>query len=495
MSKDNQDVKIKEPSKSKAKFDNENSKLAKFFGFKKFNTTLKKEIIGGISTLLAMIYILSVEPAILSGSKSVNTGEPNLDGKGVFLATAIIAFSATFTMGMVSNIPVALAPSMGVNAMFTFSVATKGIGYQGALIATMISGVLFCIISISNLRKLLIKALPKSLHVAIGLGIGFFVAYVGISNMGWVSNNGENGFGGVPTAELNSFKDYYPGIILGTLVVFGAIALHFKKFVAPIAIMMLAGFIIAIIFANTLSDYKPIADSFGSAKFDSSKWEYKSMFNGFANNIKSTFTNLGNKLIWTSPTMYISIFVFTILTFFDATGTLTSVMVEINKEEKYERQIPKSAMIIDGSSTILSSIMSISHNAVYAESCVGVSQGARTGFAAIITSIGLLLSIALFPIFQMLPSCVSGAATLFIGIIMIGNITQIEWKKPEISLSAFFIILFMIITYNIAVGIGLGLITYTLGCLATKKAKQVHPIIWVLDIIFIAYFVALAFIQ
>ncbi|QGS52133.1 NCS2 family permease [Spiroplasma tabanidicola] len=494
MSIDNNDIKIKEASKSKMRFDNENSKLAKFFGFKKFNTTLKKEIIGGISTLLAMIYILSVEPEILKYAPSVDGGA-KLDGKGVFLATAIIAFAATFVMGMVSNIPVALAPSMGVNAMFTYSVAMKGIGYQGALFATMISGVLFCIISISNVRKMLIKALPKSLHIAIGLGIGFFIAYVGVANIGWVKIGDENTeISGLPVATLNNFKVFYPAIIIGTLVLLGAVVLHFKKFVAPIAVMMLAGFIIAVILANVLPNNDVIKNSFGTAKFNSN-WEYKSMFNGFVNNIKSTFNNAGNLAIWKSPTMYISIFVFTILTFFDATGTLTSVMVESNKNSPYEREIPKSAMIIDGGSTIFSSFMAISHNAVYAESCVGISQGARTGFSSIVTSIGLLLSIALSPLFTMLPSCISGAATVFIGIIMISNITEIEWKKPEISLASFFIILFMIITYNIAVGIGLGLITYTIGCLATKKVKEVHPIIWVLDVVFIAYFIAFAFIQ
>ncbi|KAF5305972.1 hypothetical protein FQR65_LT18629 [Abscondita terminalis] len=147
---------------------NKEGTISKFFGFKKFNTTFKKEIVGGISTLLAMIYILSVEPGILSGAQ----------------ITAIMAFSSTFVMGMFANIPVALAPSMGVNAMFTFNVANQGVGFEGALICTMISSILFCAISISKFRQTLIKSLPKSMHLAIGIGIGFFIAYVGVANIG-----------------------------------------------------------------------------------------------------------------------------------------------------------------------------------------------------------------------------------------------------------------------------------------------------------------------
>lgn len=490
MSNDKNNTKITDASRSKLKFDNENSKLAKFFGFAKFNTTLKKEIIGGVSTFLAMIYILSVEPAILGDAPSVAGDGMTMDAKGVFLATAIISFLSTFIMGLSANVPVAVAPSMGVNAMFTYSVAMKGIGFEGALIATAISGLFFCIISITNVRRLLIKSLPKSLHVAIGLGIGFFIAYVGITNIGWVTSNG-----GIPSASLNNLKEYYPGIILGTLVIFGAVVLHFKKFVAPIAVMMLVGFVFAVLFANVFPNDTAVKNSLGAAIWDSSKWDYKSLLDGFVLNIKRTFQEIGNASMWSSPTMYVTIFVFTILTFFDATGTLTTVVNEVNRDAKQKREIPMAAMVVDGASSVVGSFVGLSHTAAYAESCVGISQGAKTGFAAIITSIGLLLSTVLFPIFQMLPSCISGAATVFIGIVMISNITDIEWNKPEIALSSFFTILFMIITYNIAVGIGLGMITYTLGCCANKKVKEIHPIIWVLDVFFVAYFIASAFIQ
>ncbi|WP_338985007.1 NCS2 family permease [Spiroplasma endosymbiont of Diplazon laetatorius] len=468
-----------------------NSSISKFFGFSKLNTTFKKEIIGGISTLLSMIYILSVEPGILGNAQSINDSKVTLDMNGIFLATALVSFLATFAMGMIANVPIALAPSMGVNAMFTFTVANSsgGVGYEGALIATCISGVLFTIISATKLRKIIIKSLPKSLHLDIGVGIGFFVAYVGIANIGWVKKSEDN----LPIAELNDFKMWYPAIILGTVVLFAAIFLNFKKFFAPVAVVMLIGFIIAAILANTIND-QAIQNSFGSAKWDSSAWNYLDLFKGFGFNVSSTWKEIGNVAIWSNPTMYISLFVFVILTFFDATGTITAVNVEITRESGVETEIPHKALLIDGTATVVGSFAGISNVGCYAESCVGVSQGARTGFASIVTSLGLLLSIAIFPIFQMMPSCITGAATVFIGTVMIKSITGIEWEKPEMGLAAFFSILFMIITYNIANGIALTIMAYTVGSLATGKVKQINPVVWVLNVVFIAYFIANAFI-
>ncbi|AUB32145.1 NCS2 family permease [Spiroplasma floricola] len=467
-----------------------NNPIAKYFGFGKMKTTFKKEIIGGISTLLSMIYILSVEPGILSGAQSINDSNSFMNADGVFLATAIMSFLATFVMGIAANVPIALAPSMGVNAMFTFSVANSGgLGYEGALIATSISGIMFCIISVTKLRTLIIKSLPKSLHLAIGVGIGFFIAYVGIANIGWVQKSE----GGLPIAELSNFKLNYPEIILGSIVLLTAIFLNFKKFFAPVAVVMVIGFIIAIILANTIDNHA-INQSFGSAKWDSNKWNYAKLFKGFASNISSTWSEFTNTKIWSNPTMYVSIFVFIILTFFDATGTITAVNVEMNRESGVESDIPQRALIIDGASTIVGASIGVSNIACYAESCVGVSQGARTGFASLVTSMGLLLSIVIFPIFQMMPSCITGAATVFIGTVVIKSITGIEWNKPEMAIAAFFSILFMIITYNIANGIALAIIAYTVGSMATGKLKEIGPVIWSLDVIFILYFIANSFI-
>ncbi|ATZ17523.1 xanthine/uracil permease [Williamsoniiplasma luminosum] len=466
----------------------QNNKIAKYFKFSDFNTSFKKEIIGGISTFLSMIYILSVEPNLLGKAQSVADPNQFMNAGGVFVATALTSFVATFIMGVCANVPIALAPSMGLNAMFSFNIANQGgIGYEGALIATTISSIIFCIMSVTKLRVMLIKSLPHSIHLAIGVGIGFFIAYVGIVNMGWV----EKSASGLPVANLSNFKLNYPGIILGTVVLFGAIILFYKKFFAPIIVMLIGGFIIAIILAN-VTDNEAIQHSFGAAKWKAGQWNYDE-FKGFFSNLENTYKQFLNPVIWAKPTMYISIFIFIILNFFDATGTLTSVNIEMNRASGLNQQLSHKALVIDAGATVLGSGLGVSHMACYTESCVGIMQGARTGFANIITSFGFLLSLALFPIFRMMPDCLSGAATVFIGTVMIKSIMDIEWSKTEIGLGAFFTILFMIITYSIANGIVVGIIAYSIGAIATKRAKQVHYLVWILDFVFVIYLVAYAF--
>ncbi|ATZ17639.1 NCS2 family permease [Mesoplasma melaleucae] len=464
--------------------------IAKFFNFSDLNTTFKKEIIGGISTFLSMMYILSVEPAILGSAPSI-TGNGTMDSQGVFLATALVTALATIVMGMSANVPIGLAPSMGLNALFAFNIAQAGkIGYEGALIAAMISSIILCIISITKLRAIMINALPHSLHLIIGVAIGFFIAYVGISNMGFV----EKTTSGLPVANLSNFKLNYPAMIVGTIVLFGSIILFFKKFFAPVAVMMLGGLIFTVILANTV-DAAAIKESFGNAKWVSGSWNFDSLFSGFAANIKNLFSQIGHSEIWNKPTMYIFIFVLVVLNFFDATGTLTSINIELNKAIGQEREIPQRALVIDAGATIVGSGLGVSHMACYSESCVGISQGARTGFASIITGLLFLVSIPLFRIFKMMPNCITGAVTAFIGTIMVTSITEIEWKKPEIGITGFFSILFMVITYNIANGIAVGIISYTVASIGIGKTKEIKPVIWGLDAIFIMYFIASAFIQ
>ncbi|WP_053228493.1 solute carrier family 23 protein [Spiroplasma taiwanense] len=172
---------------------------------------------------------------------------------------------------------------------------------------------------------------------------------------------------------------------------------------------------------------------------------------------------------------------------------LTSINIEINRASGTNNEIPHKALVIDAGATVVGSVLGVSHMACYTESCVGIMQGARTGFSSIITSLGFLLSLALFPIFKMMPDCLSGAATVFIGTVMMKSITEIEWNKIEIGLGSSFAILFMIVTYSIANGIAIGIIAYSIGSIAVKKTKEVHLLVWVLNVIFILYFIAYAF--
>ncbi|WP_245832626.1 NCS2 family permease [Mesoplasma lactucae] len=476
--------------------------IEKYFKFDNLGATMKKEIIGGITTFLAMIYILSVEPAILSGSGSVTGDGTTMNYFGIFLGVCIASFASTFVMGLFANVPLALAPSMGVNVMFAVNIAggtgANGhpptiIGYEGALIATMISSIFFLIFSITPLRKIIINAIPEQLMIAIGVGIGFFIAYVGLSSIGWVAHTET----GLPVADLGRLKDNYPQILLGTGLFLIMLLFMFMKVNGGVAICILIGTVIALIVANAGPNLAVSKEGgiFYNANFvdGGGKWEYD--FNGFASNIKNTWKEFTNVEIWNKPTMYISIFILMFLNFFDATGTITTVNRQLNEAAGTDRPLSHEALIIDSGATVVGSAVGVSPMGVYVESGAGIAQGARTGFASIITSVFFLISIALFPIFKAVPGCVTGAATLFVGVMMMGSIKDLDWKKPEIAISAFFAILFMVVTYSIANGIGVLIILYVLIKTFKKEVKEVPITLWIVSLIFIAYFIAYAFIQ
>ncbi|AGM25396.1 NCS2 family permease [Spiroplasma chrysopicola] len=471
--------------------------VKKFFKFDELKTTFKKEIIGGLTTFLAMIYILSVQPSMLSVANDINfPGDPshNMAFGGIFIATAIAAFLSTLIMGLSANMPVGLAPGMGLNAIFTFNVANNGVGYQGALISVMISSILFCIISATKVRIIIINSIPKSLKLAIGAGIGFFIAYLGLHNIGLVGDTavtpgGSIVNGGLPIAALGDLKTNWPIILLGLGVLILILILHFKKVPGAIAIAIFAGLAVSILVGNLgTSDF--IKQNFSHW----TGWSYDD-FSGFTGNIKSTFAEFTNREIWTSPIMYISIFVFLFVCFFDATGTLYSISEQISEQTGNKYQLNSRALLADSTGTLIGGVLGCSPVTTFVESTTGVSQGARTGFSSIITALMFLVAIALFPVFKLITPAIVGAATIFVGSLMIMQIKDIEWLKPEFAISAFFTIIIMIVTFSITNGIAVGFIFYAIVSLICNKGKGVGIPIYVLDLFFIGYFIAFAFVQ
>ncbi|ATZ18805.1 xanthine/uracil permease [Williamsoniiplasma somnilux] len=472
------------------------SKIQKYFKFDTLGSTFKKEIMGGLITFLAMSYILSVNPAIVSNAVSIHDPNQHMNTFGIFLATALTSFIGTFVIGIFANVPLAVSASMGLNAMFVFNIAngSGGIGYEGALIATMLSSIVFVILSVTPLRKLIINAIPKSLVLGVGIAIGFFISYAGISGMGWVAKSD----GGLPIASLAILRNNYPMIIVGTFTFGLMLILHYKKVPGSAALAILTGFIIVVIVANSLPDnHWLVVDKggFGASNFSliGHGWEYD--FSGFTLNIKNTWKEFSNPEIWNKPVLYISIFVVMFMCFFDATGTLAATSVQLNKRTNQHHEIQQKALIVDSASTVIAASLASTPACVYVESSAGIEQGARTGFASIITAFLFLSSIALFPIFKAIPQCVTSAALIFVGIMMITGITEIEWKKPEFSVAVFLTIMFMMVTYTIANGMAVGFIAYTFIMIVTGKIKQVPIAMWPLTAIFIAYFVATSFIQ
>ncbi|WP_308149720.1 NCS2 family permease [Spiroplasma sp. AdecLV25b] len=459
--------------------------ISKFFKFDSVNATFKKEIIGGLTTFLAMVYILSVQPSILSQSPSINPANGNMNFGGIFIATAIAPFVGTVIMGLSANLPVGLAPSMGLNAVFTFNVAKNGIGYEGALIAVMISALLFCLVSATKIRILIMQSIPQSMKLAIGTGIGFFIAYIGFKDIGLVSASDS----GLPIASLSQLKNTWPLILIGVAILSLIFILYFKKIPGAIAIAILCGLVISLIIGNVGKS------EFIKANFAHwTNWSY-SDFSSWKINFSNTYHAISNPKIWTSPTMYIAIFVFLFVSFFDTTGTLYSISHQISDQTGINYQLKKNALMADSFGTLTGSLIGCSPITTYVESSTGVAQGARTGFSSLIIAIMFLVAIVLYPLFKLITPCISGSCLIFVGSLMIKQLKDIEWVIPEISIAAFFTIITMIITYSITNGIAIGYLAYTLTALVNKKYKDVHIITYMLDVLFIGYFAAYAFVQ
>lgn len=462
-----------------------NTKVKQFFKFDSLNTTFKKEIIGGLTTFLSMVYILSVQPSILSGAPSIDPSQGNMHFGGIFIATALTAFIATMIMGLSANMPLGLAPSMGLNAVFTFNVAKNGIGYEGALIAVMFSAILFCIVSTTRIRLSIINSIPQSMKLAIGAGIGFFIAYIGLKDIGLVNTGAD----GLPTASLGILKQNWPLILMGIFVLILIFTLHFKKVPGAIAIAIVIGLIISLIVGNVgKSDF--LKNNFAHW----TGWTY-SDFGSWNTNLSNTYHAFINPKIWSSPTMYIAIFVFLFVSFFDTTGTLYSISHQITELSGKTYHISRNALVADSIGTLSGSLIGSSPVATYVESTTGVSQGARTGFSSVIVAVMFLFAIVLYPIFKLITPCICGAALIFVGTLMVQQLKEIEWVKPEICISSFLTILTMVVTYSITNGIAVGFLAFTLISILNKKYQEIHIITYILDVLFIVYFISYAFVQ
>ena len=437
-------------------------KTRNFFKFVDYKTTFKKEIIGGIVTGISMLYIFSVEPNMLHNAHSIDSNSPNMSFGGIFIATAITAFCGTLIMGFASNMPVATAPGMGLNAVFTFSVANTAIGYEGALIAVMFSSILFCIITISKIRNYLMQAVPISMRYIIGAAVGFFIAYIGLKNAAIVKVDPS----GIPIAALSQLSANYPYILIAFFV-FGLIVFfHVKKIPGGMLIAITIGLIISITIAETVS--KGTLTGLNRWK----GWNYGDL-SGFKVNLNSLYHNFSNTKIWTSPVFYISIFIFLLVSFFDATGTLYSLSNQISlSDDEIKLKITHRALVADSFAGLMNGFIGISPSTTFTESAIGIGAGARSGFSSIITSLFFLFAIILYPLFILVSPCVSAGALLFVGCSMIKQLGFVDWKKLEYCFAGMFTIIVVLVTFTTTNGIAIGFIIYTLCLIFQKNEKK-----------------------
>lgn len=436
--------------------------IEKLFHLTDKKSNVKTELIAGLTTFLAMAYILAVNPSIL--------GESGMNVQSVFMATALSAGIASILMGLLANYPVALAPGMGVNALFTYTVVfTMGYSWQAALASVFISGIVFLIISVTGLRKMIINAIPKQLKLAIGAGIGFFIAFVAFMNSGIIVASSSTG---VTLGDLTQ-----PTVLLAIVGILITIALVIKKVPAAVFVGMVITAVIGLILGFMGFEGMPSLPS----QFITTDFSMVT-FGAFAQGFGELFADPFNA--------FVIIFSFLFVDFFDTAGTLVAVGNRcglVNEEGELENA--EKALLADSVGTVVGAVLGTSTVTSFVESSSGVEVGGRTGLTACTTGILFFLSILISPIvLATATSAVTAPALVVVGMLMAQQLGGIDWDDFIPAASGFVTVIVMILSYSIANGIALGFITYGVAMLASGKAKKVSPIIWILDIVFILYF-------
>lgn len=437
--------------------------MKKYFQFEELGTNYRREFIGGLTTFLSMAYILAVNPAMLSLSDIPDLpSEMRMDVGAVFVATALAAAVGTLLMGLLAKYPVALAPGMGLNAFFSFSVVLgMGVPWQHALAGVLCSGIIFIILSISGIREIIINAIPAELKYAVSAGIGLFITFVGLQGSGIIVND---------DATLVSLGDLTdPNVLLAVFgivvtVILLAVGVKSGIFVGMV-ITAVAGMMTNLIDApSKIVDSVPsIAPTFGAA------------FGAFSD--PEFFT----------VNMLTVILTFLFVDFFDTAGTLVGVANQAGLMK--DNKLPRAgrALLADSSATVVGAVLGTSTTTSYIESSSGVAAGARTGFASVVTAGLFLIALFFSPLLSVVTSAVTAPALIIVGVLMVASLGKIDWTKFEIAVPAFLTIISMPLTYSIATGIAIGFVFYPITMIVKGNVKAIHPIMYFLFIVFIVF--------
>ena len=476
--------------------------MEKFFKLKENGTTVSTEIIAGLTTFFAMSYILFVNPSILSLS--------GMPFQAVFLATILSSAIGTLVMGLFANVPYAQAPGMGLNAFFTFTVVF-GLGYswEQALAMVFLCGMINIVITVTKLRKLIIKSIPESLQHAIGGGIGIFVAYVGIKNAGFlqftsdsnaiVSSTVENGEavnvvsnGGIVPALAN-FNN--PAILLALVGLVLTSVLVIKNVRGAILI----GIVVTSIIAIPMGVVDLGAINFSENSLGNSIKELGTTFGAAfgPNGMQSLFSDASK-----SPQVLLTVLAFSLSDIFDTIGTFigTGRRTGIFSKEEEEAVETSSgikskmdkALFADAIATSAGAVLGTSNVTTYVESAAGIGAGGRTGLTSVVVAIMFLLSSFLSPIVSVVPAQATAPALILVGVMMMASFKEINWADLEDAVPAFFTSIFMGLCYSISYGIAAGFIFYVIIKVVKGKTKEVSPVLWIVTGLFIINFIVLA---
>lgn len=446
--------------------------LEKFFKLKESGTDVKTEVIGGVTTFMAMAYILAVNPSILSAS--------GMDAQAILIATALASFVGTMCMALMANYPFALAPGLGLNAYFAFTVCgTMGYSWQFALFAVFAEGIIFLVLSLTNVREAIFDSIPLQLKKGVSVGIGLFIAFIGLENGNIVVNSDST------LVTFVNFREDFTNVgVCALLALIGLLIisiLYVKKVKGAILIGIFATWFLGIIAQLTglytglsvlpvWSDFNiaAIGQTFGKC-FTAEAFANFNVLDFFAIMCAFLFVDI-----------------------FDTLGTLIGCADKakmLDKDGKLPRIKP--ALLADSIATSVGAIFGTSTTTTFVESSSGVSEGARTGLASVVTALLFLVSIVLSPIFIAIPSFATAPALIFVGFLMIMAVKDISFENPIEAIPAYIALLTMPLTYSISDGIAFGIISYVILHVFGGKAKDVKPLMYILAVLFILKYIFL----
>ncbi|KGR80044.1 NCS2 family permease [Ureibacillus manganicus] len=427
--------------------------MRNFFKFTERNTSFKQETLAGVTTFLSIAYILVVNPLILS--------QAGMDSGAVFTATALTAIIGTLLIGLLANYPIGIAPSMGLNSFFTFSVCIgMGIQWQVALTGVFIAGIIFMILSVLKIREKIINIIPLNLKYAIASGIGFFITFIGLKNGGVIISNPDTF---VSIGNLSS-----PTTLLAILGLVITIVMLVRGINGGIFYGMIITTVIGMI-VGLINVPSKIIGSIPSIE---------PTFGVVFSHLDQVFT----------PELLAVIFTFLIVAFFDTAGALIALTSQAGMMKGNTVPNIGRALLADSTASAVGAILGTSTPATSVESSAGIAVGGRTGFTAVVIAACFTIALFFSPILSVITLEVTAPALIIVGALMAMEIRKIDWTKLEIVIPSFLTIIMMPLTSSVAIGLAFGFILYPLCLVAQKRYKEIHPIMYVLCLLFILYF-------
>ena len=452
--------------------------MEKLFKLKSHGTNARTEILAGITTFMTMAYILAVNPGIL-GASGMDTG-------AVFTATALASAIACVLMGVIANLPFALSAGMGLNAYFSYTVVL-GMGYswQTALTAVFVEGIIFIILSLTNVREAIFNAIPTNLKVAVSVGIGLFICFIGLQNAHVAVDSATlvSMFSFSESIKSGSFSSEGITVLLALIGLLITAFLVIRQIKGNLLIGIVVTWLLGIL-CEVTGLYVPNPDA--------------GFYSLIPSGVVSTPASLAPTIFkldfsgLLSVNFLVVMFAFLFVDLFDTLGTLIGCASKANMLDK-EGRLPgiKGALLADSVGTVCGSCLGTSTITTFVESSSGIAEGGRTGLTAVTTGVLFLLSLFFSPIFLAIPSFATAPALIVVGFLMMQQVTKLDWNNALDAIPAFIAIMAMPFLYSISEGISLGIISYVILNLCAKKAKKISPLMYVLAVVFILKYVLL----